>query len=169
MKRNTQLLFAAVITVVALAVVPLAAAATAQRTATTTVRVKAGEMYFKLSTKVLAKPDAVTFAVTNAGHLVDNFKINGKDHVDASAGQDGQAGRDLHEEGSLPIRVHRPRPCRRGNEGHLHRPLIKAGCLRPGSPRPEHRPCAQNSVLACDTTELNGKIEFEQPTQRGPG
>ena len=78
MKRNTQLLFAAVITVVALAVVPLAAAATAQRTATTTVRVKAGEMYFKLSTKVLAKPGAVTFAVTNAGHLVHHFKINGK-------------------------------------------------------------------------------------------
>ena len=78
MKRNTQLLLAASITIVALAVVPLAAAASAQRTATTTVSVKAGEMYFKLSTKTLAKPGKVTFVVTNAGHLVHDFKIHGK-------------------------------------------------------------------------------------------
>jgi uncharacterized cupredoxin-like copper-binding protein len=78
MKRNTQLLLAASITIVALAVVPLAAAASAQRTATATVSVKAGEMYFKLSTKTLAKRAKVTFVVTNAGHLVHDFKIGGK-------------------------------------------------------------------------------------------
>jgi len=78
MKRNTQLLLAAVVTIVALAVAPLAAAASAQRTATTTVSVKAGEMYFKLSTKTLAKPGKVTFVGTNAGHLVHGFKIGGK-------------------------------------------------------------------------------------------
>jgi uncharacterized cupredoxin-like copper-binding protein len=78
MKRNTQLLLAAVATAVALAVVPLAAAASAQRTATTTVSVKAGEMYFKLSTKTLAKPGKVTFVVTNAGQLVHDFKVDGK-------------------------------------------------------------------------------------------
>ncbi|MDP9336811.1 MAG: plastocyanin/azurin family copper-binding protein [Actinomycetota bacterium] len=78
MKRNTQLLLAAVSTIVALAVVPLTAAASAQRTATTTVSVKAGEMYFKLSTKTLAKPGKVTFVVTNAGHLVHDFTIGGK-------------------------------------------------------------------------------------------
>jgi uncharacterized cupredoxin-like copper-binding protein len=78
MKRNTQLLLAAVSTIVALALVPLTAAASAQRTATTTVSVKAGEMYFKLSTKTLAKPGKVTFVVTNAGHVVHDFKIGGK-------------------------------------------------------------------------------------------
>jgi uncharacterized cupredoxin-like copper-binding protein len=77
MKRNTHGFLAAAITVVALAVVPLAAAAS-QRTATTTVTVKAGEMYFKLSAKTLAKPGAVTFAVKNAGQVVHDFKINGK-------------------------------------------------------------------------------------------
>jgi len=78
MKRNNQLLLAAVTAVVALAVVPLAVAATTQRTATTTVSVKAGEMYFKLSTKTLAKPGKVTFVVKNAGHIVHDFKIAGK-------------------------------------------------------------------------------------------
>jgi uncharacterized cupredoxin-like copper-binding protein len=35
-------------------------------------------MYFKLSTKTLAKPGKVTFVVTNAGHVVHDFKIGGK-------------------------------------------------------------------------------------------
>jgi uncharacterized cupredoxin-like copper-binding protein len=56
----------------ALALVPLAGAAR------TTVKVKAGEMYFKLSTKSIAKPETVTFDVTNGGKLMHDFRIDGK-------------------------------------------------------------------------------------------
>ena len=72
MKHSIRLLLATAAAVIAVAAVPLAAAAT------TTVNVKAGEMYFKLSTKTLAKPGRVTFVVKNSGHLVHDFKIAGK-------------------------------------------------------------------------------------------
>ena len=42
------------------------------------IGVKGGEFYFKLTTKTLAKPGAVTFDFTNVGHVVHDFKINGK-------------------------------------------------------------------------------------------
>jgi uncharacterized cupredoxin-like copper-binding protein len=50
----------------------------ATATATTTVHVKAGEFFFKLSKGSIAKPGTVVFAVTNAGHLAHDFKIAGK-------------------------------------------------------------------------------------------
>jgi uncharacterized cupredoxin-like copper-binding protein len=59
---------------------PLAGARTAQdaRTTATTIRVKGGEFYFKLSRKTLPKPGKVKFVFTNVGHLVHDFKINRK-------------------------------------------------------------------------------------------
>ncbi len=45
---------------------------------TTTVNVKAGEFFFKLSKSSIAKPGTVVFAVKNAGHLAHDFKIAGK-------------------------------------------------------------------------------------------
>jgi uncharacterized cupredoxin-like copper-binding protein len=45
---------------------------------TTTIQVKGGEFYFKLSTKTIAKPGKVTFIFKNVGHVLHNFKINGK-------------------------------------------------------------------------------------------
>lgn len=79
-KRTTHLLLAAATLVAALAVVPLASAgsATEVQTETTTIRVRAGEMYFKLSTRTLARPGRVTFVVTNVGHLLHDFRINGR-------------------------------------------------------------------------------------------
>ena len=38
----------------------------------------------------------------------------------APAGQDGQAGRDLQEEGQVLLPLHRARACRSGHEGHVH-------------------------------------------------
>jgi uncharacterized cupredoxin-like copper-binding protein len=46
--------------------------------ATTTVRVRTGEMFFRFSRKTLAKPGRVTFVVTNGGHVVHDFRISGK-------------------------------------------------------------------------------------------
>jgi outer membrane protein assembly factor BamB len=44
----------------------------------TTVQVKGGEFFFKLSTKSIAKPGKVTFAFSNVGHVLHDFKIGGK-------------------------------------------------------------------------------------------
>ena len=42
------------------------------------VQVKGGEFFFRLSTKSVAKPGKVTFAFKNVGHVLHDFKINGK-------------------------------------------------------------------------------------------
>jgi uncharacterized cupredoxin-like copper-binding protein len=78
LRRSIHLLVAGAAVVIGVAAIPLAGAAARPAAATKTVTVKAGEMYFKLSTKTLAKPGRVTFAVKNAGHLVHDFKIAGK-------------------------------------------------------------------------------------------
>ena len=44
----------------------------------TAVQVKGGEFFFKLSTKSTATPRNVTFVFKNVGHVVHDFKINGK-------------------------------------------------------------------------------------------
>ena len=67
-------------TVAAFALIPLAGARSdRQTTATaTTVQVKGGEFFFRLSTKSVAKPGTVTFVFKNIGHVLHDFKINGK-------------------------------------------------------------------------------------------
>ena len=63
-----------------LALVPLASARTAGEASatTTTIQVKGGEYFFKLSTKSIARPGKVTFVFKNAGHVAHDFKINGR-------------------------------------------------------------------------------------------
>jgi uncharacterized cupredoxin-like copper-binding protein len=63
-----------------LALVPLASARSDQQVAATatTVQVKGGEFFFRLSTKSIAKPGKVTFVFKNTGHVAHDFNINGK-------------------------------------------------------------------------------------------
>jgi len=62
-----------------LAVAPLAAAHTvAHASAASTVRVTEKEFSIKLSRGSLARPGTVTFEVKNAGKMLHNFRINGK-------------------------------------------------------------------------------------------
>jgi uncharacterized cupredoxin-like copper-binding protein len=70
----------AAIATASLALVPLASAHDDRLTAATatTVQVKGGEFFFRLSTKSAAKPGTVTFAFKNVGHVLHDFKINGK-------------------------------------------------------------------------------------------
>jgi uncharacterized cupredoxin-like copper-binding protein len=70
----------AAIAIASLALVPIASARGEHqaRVAATTIQVKGGEFFFKLSTKSIAKPGKVTFAFTNVGHVAHDFKINGK-------------------------------------------------------------------------------------------
>jgi alcohol dehydrogenase (cytochrome c) len=44
----------------------------------TSIQVKGGEFFFRLSTKSIAKPAKVTFVFKNIGHVEHDFKINGK-------------------------------------------------------------------------------------------
>jgi outer membrane protein assembly factor BamB len=53
-------------------------AAAPSNTKGTSVQVKGGEFFFRLSTKSVAKPGKVTFVFKNIGHVTHDFKINGK-------------------------------------------------------------------------------------------
>src|SRR6266516_4707621 len=46
--------------------------------AATPVQVKGGEFFLRLSAKAAAKPGKVTFSFKNIGHVLHDFKINGK-------------------------------------------------------------------------------------------
>jgi outer membrane protein assembly factor BamB len=53
-------------------------AATPSSTKGTTVQVKGGEFFFRLSTKTLPKPGKVTFVFKNIGRVLHDFSITGK-------------------------------------------------------------------------------------------
>jgi uncharacterized cupredoxin-like copper-binding protein len=76
---RSVLAFAAV-AVAAFALIPFANAQVDRQTTSTatTVQVKGGEFFLRLSTMSAAKPGTVTFAFKNVGHVLHNFKINGK-------------------------------------------------------------------------------------------
>ena len=67
----------AAVTITALALVQVASARVDRQTATT-VQVKGGEFFFRLSTKSIAKPTKVTFVFMNIGSVPHDFRINGK-------------------------------------------------------------------------------------------
>jgi uncharacterized cupredoxin-like copper-binding protein len=67
----------AVVAITALALAQLGSAGANRQTATT-VQVKGGEFFFRLSTKSIAKPGKVTFVFKNIGHVAHDFKINSK-------------------------------------------------------------------------------------------
>jgi uncharacterized cupredoxin-like copper-binding protein len=73
---RTMLVVAAV-TITALAIVQFASARADRQTATT-IQVKGGEFFFRLSKKSIAKPTKVTFAFMNIGSVPHDFRINGK-------------------------------------------------------------------------------------------
>ena len=82
MRKLTISLLSALVAVAlaSLALVQLASARGDRPTAgaTTTVTVKGGEFFFRLSTKSIARPGKVTFVFKNVGHILHDFKINGK-------------------------------------------------------------------------------------------
>ena len=69
-----------VIAIASLALVQLASAQGERPTAAaaTTVQVKGGEFFFRLSTKSIARPGKVTFVFKNVGHVLHDFSIHGK-------------------------------------------------------------------------------------------
>jgi uncharacterized cupredoxin-like copper-binding protein len=63
-----------------LAIAQLASARTDRQTSATatSVQVKGGEFFFRLSTKSIKRPGKVTFLFKNIGHVRHDFKIDGK-------------------------------------------------------------------------------------------
>jgi uncharacterized cupredoxin-like copper-binding protein len=70
----------AAVTLAALAPIPPATARIGRQAAATatTVQVKGGEFFLRLSVKSAAKPGKITFSFKNIGHVPHDFKINGK-------------------------------------------------------------------------------------------
>jgi uncharacterized cupredoxin-like copper-binding protein len=68
------------VAVASLTLAQLASARTEWQTSApaTTVQIKGGEFFFRLSTKSIAKPGKVTFVFKNIGNVAHDFKINGK-------------------------------------------------------------------------------------------
>jgi uncharacterized cupredoxin-like copper-binding protein len=91
---------AAVATVVlgSLALAPLSLA----RTEATTVQVKGGEFFFRLSTKSISKPGKVTFVFKNIGHVLHDFKINGKKTPLTSPGKTARLVVTFKKKGKFP-------------------------------------------------------------------
>jgi uncharacterized cupredoxin-like copper-binding protein len=76
--RSLSLLVALAIGSLVLVQLASARADRSAAAAATTIQVKGGEFFFRLSTKSISKPGKVTFAFKNIGHVSHDFKINGK-------------------------------------------------------------------------------------------
>jgi uncharacterized cupredoxin-like copper-binding protein len=94
----------AALALAALVITPYATAhsRTAGRVAATTVKVKGGEFFFKLSTSALAAPGAVTFTFTNIGHVAHNFTINGKQTPLIDPGKTANLAVTFKKKGAYP-------------------------------------------------------------------
>ena len=68
----------ATVAITSLSAAQLASARPDRAATTTTVQVKGGEFFFRLSTKSVARPEKVMFVFKNIGHVAHDFKINGK-------------------------------------------------------------------------------------------
>ena len=72
------------------------------RTEATTVQVKGGEFFFRLSTKSISKPGRVTFVFKNIGHVLHDFKINGKKTPLTSPGKTARLVVTFKKKGKFP-------------------------------------------------------------------
>ena len=69
---------------------------------TTIVQVKGGEFFFKLSTRSIARPGTVTFTFKNVGHVVHDFKIDGKKTPLIQPGQTARLVVTFNKTGKYP-------------------------------------------------------------------
>jgi uncharacterized cupredoxin-like copper-binding protein len=100
---------------------PSSTAAPASSTSTgaigTTVQVKGGEFFFKLSTRSIAKPGKVTFAFTNIGHVLHDFKIGGKQTPLTQPGKTVKLVVSFTKKGSFPYLCTVPGHAQAGMKG----------------------------------------------------
>jgi uncharacterized cupredoxin-like copper-binding protein len=79
----------AAVAIASLALVSIASARSDRQASSTatTIQVKGGEFFFRLSKKSIAKPGKVTFVFKNIGHVKHDFKISGKKTPQISPGK----------------------------------------------------------------------------------
>jgi uncharacterized cupredoxin-like copper-binding protein len=68
----------------------------------TSVQVKGGEFFFRLSAKSVARPGTMTFVFTNIGHVLHDFKINGKQTPLIQPGKTAKLVVTFKNKGSYP-------------------------------------------------------------------
>jgi alcohol dehydrogenase (cytochrome c) len=73
-----------------------------QTSTASTIQVKGGEFFFRLSTKSMAKPGKVTFVFTNIGHVAHDFKIDGNVTPLIQPGQTTKLAVTFTKAGSYP-------------------------------------------------------------------
>ena len=73
-----------------------------QTSTASTIQVKGGEFFFRLSTKSIAKPGKATFVFTNIGHVAHDFKIDGKVTPLIQPGQTTKLAVTFTKAGSYP-------------------------------------------------------------------
>ncbi len=95
-----------------------AGAAGTKAAAPTKVTVKASEFKYAFSRKSVPT-GTVIFTVVNKGKISHDFKIGGKKTKSLAAGQDGEADREVHEEGSVRVPLHALRTREGGDEGEV--------------------------------------------------
>lgn len=104
-KLTIRSLFAlAAVAVAALAVAQLGSARSERKAPAkaTTIQVNGGEFFFKLSTKSVAKPGNVTFAFKNVGHMLHDFRINGKQTPLIQPGKTARIAVTFKKKGTYP-------------------------------------------------------------------
>jgi uncharacterized cupredoxin-like copper-binding protein len=109
----------AAVTLAALALIPLATARIDRQAAATatTVQVKGGEFFFRLSTKSAAKPGKVTFSFKNIGHVRHDFRINGKKTALIQPGTTAKLVVSFKKKGTYPYRCTVPGHAEAGMKG----------------------------------------------------
>jgi uncharacterized cupredoxin-like copper-binding protein len=93
------------------------ATAKSTRTSATTIQVKGGEFYFKLSEKTLPKPGKVTFVFKNVGHVAHDLKIDGKQTPVIKPGKTAKLTVTFKKKGKYPYRCTVPGHAAAGMKG----------------------------------------------------
>ena len=109
----------AAIAIASLTLVQIASAHDDRPTAATatTVQVKGGEFFFRLSTKSAGKPGTVAFVFKNVGHVLHDFKINGKKTPLTQPGETAKLVVTFKKKGNYPYLCTVPGHAQAGMKG----------------------------------------------------
>ena len=107
------------VAVAALALIPIASAQLVRQTTSRTaiVTVRGGEFFFRLSTQSVAKPENVTFAFENIGHVQHDFRINGKQTPLTRPGKTASLVVTFEKKGTYPYKCTVPGHAQAGMKG----------------------------------------------------
>jgi uncharacterized cupredoxin-like copper-binding protein len=113
---SARVLFLTVLAAALVAALTLSAVAGAH-TASTTMTVKGGEFFFRLTSKTLSKPGKVTFVFKNIGHVGHDFSITGKKTPIIQPGKTARLIVTFKKKGSYPYRCTVPGHAAAGMRG----------------------------------------------------